>query len=367
MAAKKIGIYRELLSHPGETLKEILEFNNMTQKELAVRIGVTEKHITGIISGKNSISPDIALRLSKVFPLSVNFWNNLQANYDSEVKKLDEYESIKDEEKDIVRDADYLSLSKYGYVEATRDINDKVINMREFWGVTNLANVKTLYDPATSPLAFRKSLKCGVNPYIMASWLKVCEIETNKVTAEKYDENKLRDKLETIKSLMLKYDPNEIINDLKQIFQECGVSFAVVRNFRGAPVQGLIRRREDKIDLCVTLRGARADIFWFTLFHELGHLLTGFKNQIKIDYEDTLDGVEDKQFEEKADQYANDFLIPRSAYESFVKEANYSEQCIVRFANEHKILPCILLGRLQHEHKIPYGWHKNLLVSYKWA
>ena len=60
MAVKMNGLSLELLSHPGETLNEVLESNNMSQKELAARIGISTKHINQIISGQVKISPETA-------------------------------------------------------------------------------------------------------------------------------------------------------------------------------------------------------------------------------------------------------------------------------------------------------------------
>ena len=63
----------ENLIHPWITLEELLESKNMTQKELAQRIWMTPKHITWIINWKNWISPELALKLEKVFWVKIDF------------------------------------------------------------------------------------------------------------------------------------------------------------------------------------------------------------------------------------------------------------------------------------------------------
>lgn len=368
MEAKKVGILRELLSHPGETLKEVLESNNMTQKELAMRIGVSEKHITGIITGKNSISPEVASNLAKVFSLSSNFWNSLQANYDSELQEIEEYAKISEEEKDIVRNCNYSDLVKYGYVENDKDVEDRIINMRRFWGVVSLSKVIQLYTPETSPItAFRKSTTCKTNPYAMASWLKMCEVETDNIEVKEYNLQKLKTQLPQIKALMMEYDPNDIICQLRSIFRECGVAFSVVRNLKGAPVQGLIKKVDNKIRLCITLRGAHADIFWFTLFHEIGHLFTLPKDNWRIDYQTNSECYDENKFEQAADKFANEYLISSEAYHNFVVERNFSEHKILEFSAMQKILPCILIGRLKHDGYLPYTAFNNLTKNYRWA
>jgi antitoxin HigA-1 len=69
--------------HPGEILKlDFLEPMNITPYRLSVDIGVAQTRISEIINGKRGISADTALRLSRYFSNSAQFWLNLQAGYD---------------------------------------------------------------------------------------------------------------------------------------------------------------------------------------------------------------------------------------------------------------------------------------------
>ncbi len=93
----------ELLIHPGETILEVINDREITQKELAIRTGFSEKHISTVINGKKSISEDLAKKLEYALDIPASFWRNLQTNYDLElviqrVKKMS-YKIIKEEEK----------------------------------------------------------------------------------------------------------------------------------------------------------------------------------------------------------------------------------------------------------------------------
>jgi addiction module HigA family antidote len=72
----------KVLSHPGETLKELMSSNHVSVKELSTRLGVTPKCIKDIIAGQEDVSSFMARKLADVFPLSAEFWNSLQSNYD---------------------------------------------------------------------------------------------------------------------------------------------------------------------------------------------------------------------------------------------------------------------------------------------
>ena len=69
--------------HPGEILKlDFLEPMNITPYRLSVDVGVAQTRVSEIVNGKRGISADTAIRLSRYFSNSAQFWLNLQAGYD---------------------------------------------------------------------------------------------------------------------------------------------------------------------------------------------------------------------------------------------------------------------------------------------
>ena len=74
--------------HPGEILlEEFLKPMGISQYRLAKDINVPSRRINEIVRGERAISADTALRLSRFFGMSENFWMNLQARYDLEIQK----------------------------------------------------------------------------------------------------------------------------------------------------------------------------------------------------------------------------------------------------------------------------------------
>jgi len=80
----KIGLSGDFIIHPGETLAEVLEDREMSQKELAIKTGMTEKYISTVISGQQNISSSFAKKLEYALGIEKDFWINLQANYERE-------------------------------------------------------------------------------------------------------------------------------------------------------------------------------------------------------------------------------------------------------------------------------------------
>ena len=72
---------------PGEHLQEFLEEYHLTRERLAQDIHIPLQQIDGIIQGHQTVTADLALRLSRYFGTTAQFWMNLQAGYDLEVAR----------------------------------------------------------------------------------------------------------------------------------------------------------------------------------------------------------------------------------------------------------------------------------------
>ena len=154
---------------------------------------------------------------------------------------------------------------------------------------------------------------------------------------------------------------NDAMKNLKSIFASCGIIFQVVKNFQGAPVQGFIKKNDDRIILTMTIRQSYADVFWFTLFHEIGHLLNGdIDNKQYIDFENSESDMEDK-----ADEFSKETLIDEKDYEDFINKNELTETSIIKFAKEQNVEPFIVVGRIQKERN-DYKMFNKLKVRYKW-
>ena len=113
--------------------------------------------------------------------------------------------------------------------------------------------------------------------------------------------------------------------------------------------------------LCLMPRYSFAGIFWFTLFHEIAHILKQDLQYKFIDY-DNLDSEE----EYLADEFAKKVLIDSNEWIHFVNLNDFSLASINAFSEKVKVPPFIVIERLQKEHLIPYNRYTNEKVKYKW-
>lgn len=360
MMEKMNGLSLDLIIHPGETIKEILEDKGMTQEELAIRTEYSAKHVSEVISGKKDISSRFANALEYVFGIPTEFWINLQGNYDKEILELEKLNNIKEAEfnilgelKDIVKYCEKNQIIDSGKNKALT-----LLNMRRFLNVNNLMSIPNL---PLQQVAFRGSKKAKVNVNVLYAWKRICEYLTDEIKVLKsFDKEKLKGNYEKIKSTMF-LEPNEMVKELKKIFLDCGIAFEVVRNFAGAPVQGYIQKKKNKVLLCMTIRQAFSDIFWFTLFHEIGHLLNDDFNNQYIDYT-----FIESEIEKNADLFASSILIDNDAYEEFKHFGKYDINSISNFAKTQNVKPGIVIGRMQKEYN-DYSFMASYRERYKWV
>jgi len=112
----------------------------------------------------------------------------------------------------------------------------------------------------------------------------------------------------------------------------------------------------------MTIRKGRADIFWFILFHEIGHIINGDIKQRFIDF----DSVQ-SDMEAKADVFARDTLMNATEYKVFVLNYDYALSAIEELAKKQGVRSYIVIGRLQSDGIIGWNQYNERIDYYKWA
>lgn len=89
---------------PGATIKEQLLDRGLTQKEFAISMDMSEKHISRLINGEVQLTPEMAVRLEMVLGVPANFWNRLETIYREKlIKAKEENEILEVQESAIIK------------------------------------------------------------------------------------------------------------------------------------------------------------------------------------------------------------------------------------------------------------------------
>lgn len=133
------------------------------------------------------------------------------------------------------------------------------------------------------------------------------QIATNmslKIDAPKYNKKRFEEAIRF--ALTQTENHNEFYPLIRAEFKKAGVNFIILPNLPGSKINGATKKVGDNILLMVTDRNLNSDTFWFTLFHEIGHIIN---NEYGISFEH-----ESGKQEDAADKYAADTLIPPEKY-----------------------------------------------------
>ena len=173
------GLSLEFIIHPGVSIKEKLEENNMNQEELAERIGFSAKHVSEVVNGKKGISPRFAKGLEYIFGIKAMFWMNLQGIYDKEILEYQEKNEITDKELQIVKMIEPILeyAIKINLMEKYNNQIEEVIAARVLCQTSNLLNIEKLLVTKT---AYRTAKNINNNSYILYAWQRVCEMIAEK-------------------------------------------------------------------------------------------------------------------------------------------------------------------------------------------
>lgn len=343
--------------HPGQAIARELEYLGMTQKMLSERTGLSEKQLSLIIRGEASVTAETATLLSNAIGGSAEYWSNLDAFYRTVAARNQMRKKAEDESQLCLTEtfsSAYKELAKYGYVEKSKDPVIKTLNLWQFFGVNSLTAIEK-----TGAIAFRKSTGKKNNPVALAAWVRCGELGARKRQVAEYNENKLKQSFPDIKKVI--YDmPNNFFEQITDILANCGVILLACPHFSGTYVNGATEWINDNPMIQVSIRGKRADRLWFTIFHEIGHILKhGKKGQISCDNDNSVQ-------EQEANDFAAEILLPKKEYDAFRYKGDYSSNAILEFAQDKEIDPGVIVGRLQHDGLIPYNQLNYLHKQLNW-
>jgi len=349
----------DVVSWPGETLAEVLEERQMTQAELAERMGRPKKTINEIIQGKTSITPETALQLEHVLHIPATFWNNRQLQYDEYRAKQAERDRLKSEDH-WLKKFPIKMMMKLGWLKEETDSVTQLQNLLNFFAVGSVEQFT--HWPKTR--SFRKSEAFESDDAALAVWVRRGEIEGATIACQPYQASRFKEILQHVRLLTI-LPPEEFQPELVKLCATAGVAVVFVPELPKCGVSGAAGwLAADKALIQLSLRHKTNDHLWFTFFHEAAHILLHQKSMLFID----MEYYEKSSQEEEANQVARDLLISPKEWQLFLSSGTtyMSKERIKQFAQTIGIAPGIVVGRLQHEGHLRYTHCNELKVAFQW-
>lgn len=336
---------------PGKILSRELEARGWTQKDLAEIMGRPVQTINEIIRGSKQITPETAIELSQALGTSPEFWTNLEAKYRLHLAGKEKKEQDITRKSRLYTIAPISELIKNGWIQATDSIDDLEQQVCNFFGISSL-NETPLLD-----VNFRCSQHREPEETSRMAWVKRVENLAKQQTVASFDRTKLE---AAIPEIVACAEQVESIVQIPKLLADLGVHFVIVPHLSKTYLDGAAFYLNGNPVVALTLRYDRIDAFWFTLMHELGHIVLGHQGA----YLDNFDALEENDEETKANQKAADWLInPQTLNEFIIRSKKvFSRKAIEEFAQNQRRHPGIILGRLHYDKLVPHQNLRPLLV-----
>jgi len=339
---------------PGDTIKEELEFHGWDQKDLADVMGVTGKHVSDLVNNKAPVTFDTACRLSEVFKQSPQFWSNLDTQYRL---RLQESAPLKDTAAKalLYRYMPIREMKKRNLL--SEPLSELIAAVKSFWSIDDL---DFGFIEKKAAVMFKKSESfTQFNAYFAITWLRLSQVIAEKKADEKeYDSKKLRLLIDDICDFTVKENG---ITEFIEALRECGVTFIYLPHFEKTYIDGATFFHNDNPVLVYTARHNRNDNFWFTVAHELGHIILHKDHKQFIDNMDDIDTTNDCEAE--ADRFANKILKLGEIARFFRKVQNPSLVKVNQCSDVLGINEALVVGTLQHNQQLSYSTRLNRLKA----
>lgn len=350
------GFYPDWASPPGDTISDILRERDISDIEFARQIEQTSQDANNLLQGRSTITIAIARKLEQVLGGSVEFWIARDFQYRQDVARLH------------VTEEKWLSelpvgdMIKFGWLKPVPLPSEEVSACLRFFDVPDVRAWGEKYRSLQQMAAFRTSPSFDSRPAAVAAWLRRAEIEADGIKCNTWDAERFARSLSEIRSLTREKNPDRFIPELKNCSAESGVAVVVLRAPSGCRASGATRfLSSNKALLQLSFRYLTDDHFWFTFFHEAGHLLLHGDRGFFLEGADTPSTVQ----EEEANEFAAGTLVPPDFQLAFSK-LRPDSRALIRFAMRIGISPGIVVGQLQHIGKLRRNQLNGLKRRYEW-
>lgn len=271
-------------SPPGDTISDILQERGWTQAELADRLGYTTKHVSQLVNGKATITEDTAVRLERVLGGSTSFWLTREAQYRAQrgalegSKRLEGWSDwcAKLPVRELM-DAEVITKRRLGSENQAQIVED----LLQFFRVASPTEWTRRY--AAMEPDYRRAGSGQADVGAVSAWLRLGEIEAERLDGPPYERSRFEDSLKEIRTLLAQ-EPRDFRAEIQDLCRDAGVVFAVVPEINRAQVTCAARWLSPHRPL-IQLSTVRIAIeSWrYAFFHEAAHILFHDKKAVFLD------------------------------------------------------------------------------------
>ena len=340
--------------HAGEYIKVELESRGMTQKELATLTGIQTSILNDIIRGRRNVTAEQSVLIGKAMEIDDTFFYDMQKKYDMDCARIsknvaEQLAAMK--VWNVLKDMISVKyFKKIGVL--TSDIKKNIEAIFQIFNVKNLEEMFVLREQEAQLVYYKKSEKLKTNIEDLFSWKYYSMFLSKKEKIDNvFNANNIDSLFTELNSIF--EENSKTVERTKKACGKYGIKFVVSPKEGQVPVDGMSFVQDGTPTIVLTLRVDSIDNFAFSIMHELGHIMLHLSDSEKV-FVSIADKEYDNKYEEEANAFARDRLIPSDLWKRFqtqtrdvspYKIAPY----ISDFAKKINVNPQIILGRFTYE------------------
>ncbi len=341
---------------------DLLQSKQVSREKFANSMGMSPSQVVALLSGRTKLTEQVAKKISKSVGGTTEFWLRREATYREDQIRLqatDDHEELEN----WLRELPVADLVRFDWVAAKKSSLAQAKECLRFFGCESVSDWRSTQGAVLQEAAFRTSPTFRSKAGAVAAWLRRGEIKGRATRCKPWNPVLFRESLGTIRGLTRERDPQVFMPELIEICAASGVAVVIVRAPEGCRASGATFFVSPKKAIIVlSFRYLSDDHFWFSFFHEAGHLLLHRDSDLFIDG----DAIDLSQEEEEANQFAASTLIPVDKFDEMTT-LGARKYAVARFAHRVGIAPGIVVGQLQHHGLIHRNQLNSLKTRYSWG
>lgn len=354
------GFTPDWFSKPSDTLRALMQRRGVVPQEVADRLPGGMAALRGLLDGSRPVRSDDAGPLAEALGGTMAFWLKRQSNYEVALERAVD-RAVATEVDDWLLIAVPGARPRGRMSEDTR--RTEVRRRLAFFNVGTIAAWKTRYGRIRSETLFRTSQAFASDDHAVLMWLREGEIGADMVSTRPLHVGNLLDRMEAIRKLSLVRRPELFLPKLKSLCAEVGVAVVLQRAPQGCRASGASRMvASDKVMILLSFRGLTDDCFWFTVFHELGHVVL---HQAQTFVDGDIDTEAQDETEHEANEFASRCIIPERRKDEF-ERLYAAKEAVVRFSVSAGISPGLTVGQMQNRRMIRPDQMNYLKRHWRW-
>jgi HTH-type transcriptional regulator/antitoxin HigA len=355
-----VSFQPDWFSKPGDTLLTLMEHRELTSNDLARKLGRSSATISGLLSGSVEIDDNLADDLAKHVGGTSSFWRIRQSKYSIALDRAASAVAHEDGE-NWLKQFPHADISKYGWVTGSTRREERLRAYLAYFGVNDPREWSERYATALG-VAFRTSPSFESKAGALSAWLRQGELEASAIHTAKWNPQKLRSQILEMRPLTKAKAPEYFLPRVRRMCADAGVALVCVRAPVGCRASGATRfLSTNKAMVILSFRHLSDDHFWFTFFHELGHLLLHGTSATFIDGDVEIITEQERE----ANEFSTSVLIPRERKNELLDLKPRTER-VIRFALSIGVSPGIVVGQMQHNRVIKPSQLNFLKRRFAW-